>query len=191
MKNIIKDKRAQGFTIIEVMIVLAIAGLILAIVFFAVPQLQRNARDNQRENVATRIKAELDTYHSNNQGKYPWTGGSTSYAACATGSGGATLTCQDFMYRYIYNSTTSPVVNINDPTTGTAATVYMGWDQAGGNEATGRTWGPGRIYVSVGNSCVGDQPGATGGQAGSNTAQKFAVAIALDRTNTWYCVDNG
>jgi prepilin-type N-terminal cleavage/methylation domain-containing protein len=42
MKNIYKQKRQQGFTIIEVLIVLAIAALILLIVFLAVPALQRN-----------------------------------------------------------------------------------------------------------------------------------------------------
>jgi prepilin-type N-terminal cleavage/methylation domain-containing protein len=46
MKNLLKTKRAEGFTIIEVMIVLAIAGLIMVIVFIAVPQLQRNQRAN-------------------------------------------------------------------------------------------------------------------------------------------------
>jgi len=43
-------KRTEGFTIIEVLIVLAIAGLILLIVFIAVPALQRNARNTQRKN---------------------------------------------------------------------------------------------------------------------------------------------
>ncbi len=43
LKNTTKDQK--GFTIIEVLIVLAIAGLILLIVFLAVPALQRNARN--------------------------------------------------------------------------------------------------------------------------------------------------
>ena len=42
-------KRNQGFTIIEVMIVLAIAGLIMLIVFLAVPALQRNQRNTARK----------------------------------------------------------------------------------------------------------------------------------------------
>ena len=46
---------AQGFTIIEVLIVLAIAGLILLIVFLAVPALQRNSRNTQYKNEAERI----------------------------------------------------------------------------------------------------------------------------------------
>jgi prepilin-type N-terminal cleavage/methylation domain-containing protein len=46
MKQLYKQKREAGFTIIEVLIVLAIAALILLIVFLAVPALQRNARNN-------------------------------------------------------------------------------------------------------------------------------------------------
>ena len=42
-------KSNQGFTIIEVMIVLAIAGLILLIVFLAVPALQRNGRNTTKK----------------------------------------------------------------------------------------------------------------------------------------------
>ena len=42
-------KNKQGFTIIEVMIVLAIAGLIVLVVFMAVPALQRNSRNTQRK----------------------------------------------------------------------------------------------------------------------------------------------
>lgn len=48
-------KRTEGFTIIEVLIVLAIAGLILLIVFLAVPALQRNSRNTQRNNDAASI----------------------------------------------------------------------------------------------------------------------------------------
>jgi len=53
MKNITKQQK--GFTIIEVLIVLAIAGLIILIVFLAVPSLQRNSRNTRRKNDAARI----------------------------------------------------------------------------------------------------------------------------------------
>ncbi|MBS7346174.1 MAG: type II secretion system protein, partial [Candidatus Sacchiramonaceae bacterium] len=42
--------KKYGFTIIEVVLVLAIAGLIFLVVFIALPALQRNQRDTQREN---------------------------------------------------------------------------------------------------------------------------------------------
>ena len=68
MKNLLTKKKVSGFTIIEVMIVLAIAGLIMVIVFIAVPQLQRNQRDNARQNIANRERPEIETYDGNIQG---------------------------------------------------------------------------------------------------------------------------
>ena len=52
-----EGNKEKGFTIIEVMIVLAIAGLILLIIFLAVPALQRNVRNTQRKTDVTAIAA--------------------------------------------------------------------------------------------------------------------------------------
>ncbi len=56
----------RGFTIIEVLIVLAIAGLILLIVFLAVPALQRNSRNTQRKSDVARIAATAQEILTNN-----------------------------------------------------------------------------------------------------------------------------
>lgn len=64
-----KTKREEGFTIIEVLIVLAIAGLIILIVFLAVPALQRNSRNTQRTNDASRLSAAINECLNNNNGK--------------------------------------------------------------------------------------------------------------------------
>ncbi len=64
-------KKTEGFTIIEVLIVLAIAGLILLIVFLAVPALQRNSRNNGRKNDISRIAAGVNEFVSNNNGTLP------------------------------------------------------------------------------------------------------------------------
>ena len=67
-----KDTKNQaGFTIVEVMIVLAIAGLVLAIVFIAVPALQRNSRNTSRRADLGNLRAQVDTWVSNNGGKLP------------------------------------------------------------------------------------------------------------------------
>jgi prepilin-type N-terminal cleavage/methylation domain-containing protein len=60
------DRSGQGFTIIEVMIVLAIAGLILLIVFLAVPALQRSSRNTQRKSDVGRIASAATTVLSDN-----------------------------------------------------------------------------------------------------------------------------
>ena len=64
-------KRTQGFTIIEVMIVLVIAAVILLIVFLAIPALQRNSRNTQRKNDVAAILAATAEYATNNNGSYP------------------------------------------------------------------------------------------------------------------------
>jgi prepilin-type N-terminal cleavage/methylation domain-containing protein len=72
MLNKIK-KDNKGFTIIEVLIVLAIAGLILLVVFLAVPALQRNSRNTQLKNGVSSVLAGISEYASNNDGKIPTT----------------------------------------------------------------------------------------------------------------------
>ena len=62
-------KENKGFTIIEVLIVLAIAGLIMLIVFLAVPALQRSSRNNGRNADASRVAAAISECISNNGGK--------------------------------------------------------------------------------------------------------------------------
>lgn len=69
MKQPILKRNEQGFTIIEVLIVLAIAGLILVIVFLAVPALQRNSRNTQRTNDAARTASAVNECLANNNGK--------------------------------------------------------------------------------------------------------------------------
>lgn len=69
LKNI--KKLNQGFTIIEVLIVLAIAGLILLIVFLAVPNLQRNSRNTQLRNGVSSVLGAVNEFVSNNGGQLP------------------------------------------------------------------------------------------------------------------------
>ena len=71
-KKLLK-KKESGFTIIEVMIVLAIAGLILVVVLIAVPQLQRNQRNSARQAILGRISTEIGNYIANNNGRVPTT----------------------------------------------------------------------------------------------------------------------
>lgn len=76
-----------GFTIIEVVLVLAIAGLIFLMVFIALPQLQRAQRDTQRTEDITRLAAAVVQYKSNHNGKLPEEG-TCSSATSGEGSGG-------------------------------------------------------------------------------------------------------
>jgi prepilin-type N-terminal cleavage/methylation domain-containing protein len=70
MKSQLK-KRTEGFTIIEVLIVLAIAGLIMLIVFLAVPALQRNQRNTSKKSDVGRVGSVTTEWVSNNNGQPP------------------------------------------------------------------------------------------------------------------------
>lgn len=72
MKSKLQNNQ-KGFTIIEVLIVLAIAGLILLIVFLAVPALQRNSRNTQRKNDVAAVLGAVNEWSSNNNGRLPST----------------------------------------------------------------------------------------------------------------------
>lgn len=72
MTKINSNKR--GFTIIEVVLVLAIAGLIFMMVFIALPALQRSQRDTQRSNDVARVQTALNNYQANNRGAIPTDG---------------------------------------------------------------------------------------------------------------------
>lgn len=63
----------KGFTIIEVVLVLAIAGLIFLMVFLALPAMQASQRDTQRRNDLSLFASQLTQYSANNRGKVPGT----------------------------------------------------------------------------------------------------------------------
>ena len=65
------QNKEKGFTIIEVVLVLAIAGLIFLMVFIALPALQRSQRDTQRKNDMNRVQTAVNSYQSNNRGALP------------------------------------------------------------------------------------------------------------------------
>lgn len=64
----------KGFTIIEVVLVLAIAGLIFLMVFIALPALQSGRRDTARKNDVSAIASAVTSYTSNNRGQTPENG---------------------------------------------------------------------------------------------------------------------
>jgi prepilin-type N-terminal cleavage/methylation domain-containing protein len=68
-------KNNRGFTIIEVVLVLAIAGLIFLMVFLALPALQRSQRNQQYKNNVSMAVSAVNNYRSNNGGRLPsWSG---------------------------------------------------------------------------------------------------------------------
>lgn len=96
-------KNKKGFTIIEVVLVLAIAGLIFLMVFIALPALQRSQRNTQREDDLSRFVTAVNDYQSNNNGKTPFSDNkklalfTQRYidTKCEIGSDGTLGTCEE------------------------------------------------------------------------------------------------
>jgi len=119
MLSKLKKSDNKGFTIIEVMIVLAIAGLILLIVLLAVPALQRNARNTTIKNDASALAASFSEYLSNNNGTAPasisQTGATVTVGASGTSQADAKV-----------NGST--VVNAGKTTPNTFAAGQLWWN---------------------------------------------------------------
>lgn len=67
----VNQNNKKGFTIIEVVLVLAIAGLIFLMVFIALPALQRGQRDTQRRDDMSKFLSQVNSYSTNNNGRVP------------------------------------------------------------------------------------------------------------------------
>ena len=61
----------EGFTIIEVLLVLSIAGLIFLMAFIALPSLQRQGRDTERREDMAQLMSAIKSYQQNNRGALP------------------------------------------------------------------------------------------------------------------------
>lgn len=96
----------KGFTIIEVVLVLAIAGLIFLMVFIALPTMQRNQRDTQRRNDYSALSTSITNYMTNNNGRFP--------AACDSSAATPGGICKDTT-RYINNSDNDGNKKAEDP----------------------------------------------------------------------------
>ncbi|MGH7195066.1 MAG: type II secretion system protein [Candidatus Saccharimonadales bacterium] len=94
---------ADGFTITEIMIVLAVAAVILMIVFGAVPALQRGSRNGQRKQDIQTILEAVSQYELNDSGKFPDDCGGGGHTAC-TQTGGSTP--NDYFLRFSVNKLT-------------------------------------------------------------------------------------
>ncbi len=70
-KRNIAKRNQKGFTLIEVVLVLAIGGLIFLMAFIAFQQTQRQRRDTQRRADAALITSELQNYAGDYNGRLP------------------------------------------------------------------------------------------------------------------------
>lgn len=157
-------QKEKGFTIIEVVLVLAIAGLIFLMVFIALPALQRSQRDTQRRADVSRVLTQITSYTNNNRGSVP--------AGLTTLSSG-----KSFVQNYLAGAAANTAgSDYQDPTTGS----YVFLD----NPSSTTPITVGQMAYYRGQKCGVD------GATVAGTARQFALTISLESQSTPYCVDN-
>ncbi|MFZ2125927.1 MAG: type II secretion system protein [Candidatus Microsaccharimonas sp.] len=96
------QQKTKGFTIIEVVLVLAIAGLIFLMVFIALPALQRSQRDSARKSEVGTVVSAIQSYMSNNRNTIPTEAQITQYVTGSTSAttleSGTTITRRSTAY---------------------------------------------------------------------------------------------
>lgn len=154
MVEAIQKRKDSGFTIVEVMIVLAIAGLVILIVFLAVPALQRNSRNTQRKADVSSLLGATNEFRSNNNGRNPTT---------------------------VANVTSLVQVGFYDATV--AATASGGINLLGGAQAAlGATAANDRVVIVTGAKC--GAAGATVAGPPRSTAIQYLTETAAGYTAT-------
>lgn len=164
-------KSKKGFTIIEVVLVLAIAGLIFLMVFVALPALQRSQRDTQRRDDMARLITAVQNYQSGNRNKSP----------LITSQGSASM-ASNFVSDYL----TANGDTFADPSTGETytfegVTVCASGEDGCPQRSTGD--GMGVIHPYTNATCDGANPVYAQGN------NKAAFTINLEGAGT-YCTNN-
>ena len=120
-------KVKKGFTIIEVVLVLAIAGLIFLMVFVALPALQRSQRDTQRRDDYAALSTAVTTYMTNNNGSLPVNGNNctANFTATQINSAGTDPNGQTYDLRCTATITTATGAVTGPMTNGARPIVYV------------------------------------------------------------------
>ncbi|MBR3228979.1 type II secretion system protein [Candidatus Saccharibacteria bacterium] len=206
----------QGFTIIEVVLVLAIAGLIFLMVFVALPALQRSQRDTARRNDMSRVDTSLVQYqtnHSNQAVNLPSEGSWASFDDGSFGDGCTSNSACAFIRDYMNTGSSEndgKPNNFEDPD-GTAYSLVITKNWADGVDAAsgpnmrdtnqshsklGKNADENYTIVDDGGSSYDDHviyiiPGGrcVGDAATPSTKRHFAILYRLEGAGT-YCIDD-
>lgn len=68
--GVVLKNKSQGFTIIELMVVIVVIGILATIITISYDGIQRDVRDSERSSDIEIIKSALETYY-NQKGSYP------------------------------------------------------------------------------------------------------------------------
>ena len=166
----------DGFTIIEVVLVLAIAGLIFLMVFIALPALQRSQRDGAKRSEVGTVLSSIHSYMSNNRNNIPPNG--AAIASYMTGENDATL-----------DSGMKIIIVTSSSGGSDSRTISAALDQAApsGTDASDNLYME-QIKVYFGYQC--DVSGGVSHTLKKGTSKQAAVLTALESgpaTGSVYC----
>lgn len=159
-----QKQHEKGFTIIEVVLVLAIAGLIFLMVFIALPALQRSQRDGARKQEVSKVLASITTYQGNNSGNSPSI--NEGFAGYIDGT---------------YDSSAGAITLGSGTTVTKGASNYVGTISDDSNKGVTND----NIVFFVGSKC-----GSDAGSVVKGTSRQAAAVIKLENGNAYYCQTN-
>ena len=195
--------KKRGFTIIEVVLVLAIAGLIFLMVFIALPALQRSQRNTRRRQDISRISTAVTQYLASNNKLPFWVDGSkavldykfaTNYiesdAKCYDSSNNAcTENIKGKRAEASFKCDAGDCSEFSDPDGTPYGFIYFGNNSNVssflGSDKVADNYKNHAIYVSTKVKCSGDDNVFTS----ADGANDFALAYILEGGSV-YCVDN-
>lgn len=163
-----QTSQAKGFTIIEVVLVLAIAGLIFLMVFIALPSLQKGQRDAQRKSDLSRIATQIANYSTSVRGNIP-TAMNLFVKGYLGGSGGSA-------------SSATAGSEYVDPSTGNGYVLTTAAAPSSPNPIP-----YGTIYYQLNKKCDDTTPGALVTGTGNRS---YAMQTWLEGQTALYCIDN-
>jgi prepilin-type N-terminal cleavage/methylation domain-containing protein len=124
MQHALPHNKKSGFTIIELLVVVAIIGTLASIIMVSVESARSKARDTARKTALSQIQVALELYR-NDHGTFQvagagWMGGGQGWLALENGS-----TYSTAVTRVLYNEGYLPVPLIEDPTTSPGYMIYV------------------------------------------------------------------
>ena len=154
-------KTNSGFTIIEVVLVLAVGGLVFLAVFLALPGIQVAQRDNQRKSDVGTVVAAVKSYITDHDNQVPPDSGVTEVGSLDVNGDGI---IDDDERQQIWqdgnhsNELAPYVIDILNNRVTTSVSVYDATRVSGLNVMVGDTDRDGLITVFLGAKCPVDFP---------------------------------
>ncbi len=174
------NNKSRGFTLIEVVLVLAIGGLIFLLAFLAFRQVSTNRRDTQRRSDVRRMLAEAQNFAGDNTNQFPCT--DTNSWACYYNNTSTSASWTNFQTNYLSNK-------FKDPSSSTSYT-YLAWNGSinlnlSNFFRTALVLRPGNVVYALRATCVsGDLT-----TVNTNAISQFGFWIVNER-GRGTCVDN-